>query len=76
LGEHKAAGVKALVSVQDFKNISPEPKYHCFLVGNLGIKRITKMVADAPLLLNTMNVAAPDGTPPRRFKCRFYECDK
>jgi hypothetical protein len=29
------------------------------------------MEADAPLPPNTMNVAAPEGTPPRRFECSF-----
>jgi len=71
LGEHKTAGVKPLVSVQDFKNISPEPKYHCFLVGNLGIKRITKMVAGAPIFPNTMNIAAPKRDAPAAIQVPF-----
>ncbi len=30
------------------------------------------MGADAPTQPNTMNVVAPEGTPPRRFECSFY----
>ena len=38
-----------------------------FFVGNACIERITKGVADAHIPPDTMNTAAPDGAPPRRF---------
>jgi hypothetical protein len=33
------------------------------------------MGADALIPPDTMNVAAPEGTPPRRFEYSYYECD-
>ena len=42
-------------------------------MSNARIEQITKMGADAPIPPDTMNPAAPGGTPPRRFGCSLNE---
>ena len=61
MGEHKAAGVKPQVKHSGFlKNISPEPKYHCFLGGVYAcIEGIADMGADTPILLYTRERRRP-----------------
>jgi len=42
-------------------------KAHCYFEWVTHVLGRIKMGADAPIPPNTMNAAAPDGAPPRRF---------
>ena len=51
-------------TLSDFPEIK---KLVCYIISYESIEWISKMGADAPIPPVSMNSAAPEGTPPRRF---------